>query len=329
MTNNTNKTEAVVAPCVRTRIWRVGSFGSAALTLCAALAVPALGLTSAQVGAAEEIAYQKPASDSALSAPKAVSAPSTAPIELEAGPALDASPAAGARPAIKASPAAVASPAIDASPAIGAYPAAGAQLALEPRLHRADFGRELASHEARRIADWIVDSADNKRLPFVILDKIAAKMFVFDAAGRLVDAAAALLGSARGDDSVPGIGDREFSDMPPATRTTPAGRFVAALGTDTHGKDIVWVDYEAAVGIHRVINTKPKERRLQRLATPTPLDNRISYGCINVPVRFYEKVVKPAFTGTDGIVYVLPETRPALEVFNAYDVGAPSRITVR
>jgi hypothetical protein len=186
--------------------------------------------------------------------------------------------------------------------------------------HRAYFGRERFSHETHQLADWIVDSADNLGLPFVILDKVDARLYVFDAGGRLQGAAAALLGAARGDDTVPGIGDREYADMPLETRTTPAGRFVAALGRDSHGEDIVWVDYEAAVAIHRVITTKPKERRLQRLATPTPLDNRISYGCINVPKRFYEKVVGPAFTGTDGIVYVLPETRPARVVFGSYDV---------
>ena len=188
------------------------------------------------------------------------------------------------------------------------------------RHHSAYFGRERASREAHLIADWIVDSADNLGLPFVVLDKIDAKIFVFDAGGRIQGAAPALLGSARGDDTVPGIGDREYADMPPETRTTPAGRFVAALGQDSHGEDILWVDYDAAVAIHRVITTKPEERRLERLATPTPLDNRISYGCINVPARFYEKVVSPAFTGTDGIVYVLPETRPAREVFGSYDV---------
>jgi hypothetical protein len=186
--------------------------------------------------------------------------------------------------------------------------------------HRAHFGQERASHEARQIADWIVDSADNLGLPFVIVDKIDARLFVFDADGRLRGASAALLGSARGDDTVPGIGDREYADMPPETRTTPAGRFVAALGQDSHGQDVLWVDYEAAVAIHRVITTKPEERRLERLATPTPRDNRISYGCINVPARFYENVVGPTFTRTDGIVYVLPESRPAREAFGAYDV---------
>jgi hypothetical protein len=31
-------------------------------------------------------------------------------------------------------------------------------------------------------------------------------------------------------------------------------------------------------------------------------------------------LVSPAFSGTDGIVYVLPETRPARKVFGSYDV---------
>ena len=186
--------------------------------------------------------------------------------------------------------------------------------------HGADFGRERASRAARQIAEWIVDSADNLGLPFVIVDKIDARIFVFDAGGRLHGAAPALLGLARGDDTVPGIGDREYADMPPDTRTTPAGRFVAALGMNARGEDVVWVDYDAAVSLHRVITAKPKERRLQRLATPTPLDNRISFGCINVPAKFFDTVVSPAFTGTKGIVYVLPETRPGREVFGAYDV---------
>jgi hypothetical protein len=72
--------------------------------------------------------------------------------------------------------------------------------------------------------------------------------------------------------------------------------------------------------MHPVITTKPEERRAERLATATPLDNRISYGCINVPAKFFENVVHAAFTGTNGIVYVLPETRPARTVFGSYEV---------
>lgn len=170
----------------------------------------------------------------------------------------------------------------------------------------------------RQVADWVIASGDNQGLPFVIVDKVAARTFVFYPDGRLRGATPTLLGAARGDESAPGIGERKLSAILPRERTTPAGRFVSSLGNDLGEKDVVWVDYAAAISLHRVVTNRPKERRLQRLATATVLDNRISYGCINVPARFYDAVVRPAFTGTDGIVYILPEVRPLREVFPAY-----------
>ncbi|HEX2966950.1 MAG TPA: hypothetical protein VHO84_14280 [Syntrophorhabdaceae bacterium] len=190
---------------------------------------------------------------------------------------------------------------------------------LHPK--RANFEQEYKSREARHMADWVVDSGDNNNMPFVIVDKLDARVFVFDADGQIRGASPALLGLARGDNSVPGIGDRELSDVRPEERTTPAGRFIASLGYNFNGKDVLWVDYNGAVSLHRVITTDPAEHRLQRLATPTPLDNRISYGCINVPVKFYDTVVRPAFAGTNGIVYVLPETHSNNEFFAYYDVS--------
>lgn len=183
---------------------------------------------------------------------------------------------------------------------------------------RANFEREHKSENAQHMADWVIDSGDNRGMPFAIVDKMDAKVFVFDAHGRLRGSARALLGLTRGDYTVPGIGNRKLSDIRPEERTTPAGRFVASLGFNSHGKDVLWVDYKNAVSLHRVITNNPKERRLERLATPTPLDKRISYGCINVPSNFYDHVVKPAFTGTHGIVYVLPETRSISEIFKSY-----------
>jgi len=200
--------------------------------------------------------------------------------------------------------------------------------AMPERPRRVGFEREQASSQARQLAEWVIDSGDNRSLPFAIVDKTDAKVFVFYADGRLRGSAPALLGLAPGDDSVPGIGSRKLSSVRPDQRTTPAGRFVAALGSNLHGEEILWVDYDAAVSMHRVITTKPEERRLQRLATPTPLDNRITYGCINVPAKFYDRVVSPAFTGTDGIVYVLPETRSSREVFASYDVDLRTQLKV-
>ena len=207
---------------------------------------------------------------------------------------------------------------LSAQEVVTALPTIETQPVVVPHPKRANFEHEHKSRDARHVADWVVDSGDNRGMPFVIVDKLDAKVFVFDADGRLRGAAPALLGLARGDDSIPGIGDRELSDIRPEERTTPAGRFVASLGYNFNGKDVLWVDYDGAVSLHRVITTNPKERRLQRLATPTPLDNRISYGCINVPAEFYNNVVSPAFTGTYGIVYVLPETRSIREMFPLY-----------
>ena len=192
------------------------------------------------------------------------------------------------------------------------------QPAVAPHPKRANFEGEHKSDQTQHMADWAIDSGDNRSMPFAIIDKMDAKVFVFDAHGRLRGAAPVLLGIARGDYSVPGIGNRKLSDVRPEERTTPAGRFVASLGYNFNGKDVLWVDYKNAVSLHRVITTNPKERRLERLASPTPLDRRISYGCINVPAKFFDNVVRPAFTGTSGIVYVLPETRSIGEIFKSY-----------
>jgi len=197
-----------------------------------------------------------------------------------------------------------------------------AQLALiktqpmvAPHPKRANFEEENKSRDAQNVADWVVDSGDNSGMPFVIIDKVDARVFVFAADGRLRGAAAALLGLGRGDDSIPGIGNRKLSDIRPTERTTPAGRFVASLGYNFKGKDVLWVDYNDALSLHRVIPVNP---RLKSLATPTPLDNRMSFGCINVPAKFYDTVVKPVFTGTRGIVYILPEVRSKKEIFASY-----------
>jgi hypothetical protein len=193
-----------------------------------------------------------------------------------------------------------------------------AQPVKVPNPKRANFEREHASPDARSVADWVVNSGDNQGMPFVIVDKKDAKAFVFYVDGRLRGAAPILLGIGVGDDAVPGIGNREMSTLRPEERTTPAGRFVSYLGVNYYKKDILWVDYDGAVSMHRVVTNKPEERRLERLATPTPLDNRISYGCINVPVNFFNSILKPTFIGKTGIVYVLPEVKSKNEVFAKY-----------
>jgi len=194
-----------------------------------------------------------------------------------------------------------------------------------PQLRFADLRGETASPDVRYLADWIADSHDAAGSAFVIIDKKDAKVYVFDGDARLRGAAPVLLGGARGDDSVPGIGLRPINEVLPEERTTPAGRFVGERGHNARGEDVVWVDYDAAVSMHRVLTTNPEERRLERLATPTNEDNRISYGCINVPVAFFEAYIQPAFASQHAIVYVLPEFKSLDQVFGSYDVAASSR----
>ena len=173
----------------------------------------------------------------------------------------------------------------------------------------------VTSIQARQLADWIAATGDHTGAPFIIVDKKRASVFVFDANARLRAQSAVLLGAALGDDSVPGIGTRPMAQILPAERTTPAGRFVAERGRNTQGEDVVWVDYDAAVSMHRVRTGNVVERRAERLATPTIDDNRISYGCINVPVAFYENFIQPIFAMRKAIVYVLPDDKPMEEVF--------------
>src|SRR5215471_18375342 len=144
------------------------------------------------------------------------------------------------------------------------------QSSAPPRSARADFRGESAPIDVRRMADWVVASADNGSLSFVIIDKKDAEVFVFDRQGQMLGAAPALLGLGIGDDSAPGVGDKPLSAIPPKDRTTPAGRFVAYLGHDPGKPNFVWVDYKNNIALHRVVAGVPRDHRLQRLASPTP-----------------------------------------------------------
>ena len=170
-------------------------------------------------------------------------------------------------------------------------------------------------NDARELLAWVARTQDNAGQNFIVIDKRRATADVFDGGGRLLGRSAVLLGSAIGDDSVPGIGTRPLSQVLPQERTTPAGRFMAEPGHNAQGEDIVWVEYDTAVSLHRVRLANPRDKRLERLATPTAADNRISYGCINVPVNFYEGVVRPAMANRGGVVYVLPEQKSLQQVF--------------
>lgn len=186
----------------------------------------------------------------------------------------------------------------------------------------------VLSRDASQLVGWVAATRDNANAPYMVIDKRQARLWVFDGRGIARGSAPVLLGSARGDQSVPGIGLRPIEKIERWERTTPAGRFPVEAGLNTKGEDIFWIDYDAAVSMHRVRATKLSERRLQRLASPTAADNRISYGCINVPKAFYERVIQPRFGRARGIVYILPESSSLWAVFGDLATRATARTPV-
>jgi hypothetical protein len=173
---------------------------------------------------------------------------------------------------------------------------------------------EDVSNTVIELAGWVVASSDNQGYPFAIMDKAAAQILVFGGDGRLRGAAHGLFGSAVGDHTAPGIAGLALREIPGRDRTTPAGRFVGGYGPSIDAGRVLWVDYESGVSIHPTATGVPAEKRVERLESPTPDDNRVTHGCINVAPGFYEQVIRPTFE-RGGVFYILPDAVPLEETF--------------
>ncbi len=185
-------------------------------------------------------------------------------------------------------------------------------------LVKADFGMTRVSDDARFVATWATVTADHEGLPFAVVDKRQARIYVFEASGRLAGETAVLIGEATGDESAPDVGEHtQNGSVPFEERTTPAGRFISQPGQNLNGEHVVWVDYQAAFAIHRLRPAANLRSREARLASATPDDNRATLGCVVVPPQFYEQVVQRVIGRTRAIVYVLPENTSVREAFNA------------
>lgn len=180
----------------------------------------------------------------------------------------------------------------------------------------APAGAAPLTPQARELHDWVLKERDQQGRPFVIVDKKAARMYVFDAKGGLQGSSTVLLGQAAGDGIAPDVGEHTQQGFVPfEERTTPAGRFVAQPGRNISGEQVIWVDYNAAFAIHRLRPGHSKAERERRLASADPAQHRASLGCVVVPVRFYKDVVQ-RWLGTGGaVVYVMPEQGDARAMF--------------
>ncbi|MGE8274104.1 hypothetical protein [Stenotrophomonas sp.] len=173
---------------------------------------------------------------------------------------------------------------------------------------------QSVSETVIELAGWVVASKDNQGYPFAIMDKAAAQVLVFGGDGKLRGAAPALFGSAIGDHSAPGVAKLALSAIPGHDRTTPAGRFIGGYGPSDDAGRVLWVDYDSAVSMHPLPPGTPKEKRAERLASPSPDDNRVTHGCINVTPAFYEQIVQSTFE-KGGVFYILPDKDSIAKTF--------------
>lgn len=165
---------------------------------------------------------------------------------------------------------------------------------------QADLARARASDNVRLIAQWAIDSGDHGGLPFVVVDKELARLFAFDAAGRLKASTPVLLGAVRGD--------------APEVPATPAGRFVIDTWQSSVKGAVVMVNGDVALSLYALPSPVSPGRGLERLASNRVEDKRISDGSLHVASDFYQQFIEP-LRGQTGVAYVLPEVLPLHGVF--------------
>jgi len=166
---------------------------------------------------------------------------------------------------------------------------------------QADLAREPTSPDVRHVAQWAIKSGDPGGRPFVIVDKQRARLFAFDALGRLRASAPVLLGAVRSDS--------------PVVPATPAGRFVTDTGRSALSDAIVWVNGDVALELHALPSPASPGRALQRLASDRIEDKRISDGSLHVAGNFYYQLLAPLW-GRASVAYVLPEMQLVQGMFN-------------
>ena len=148
----------------------------------------------------------------------------------------------------------------------------------------------------------IVAQNDNQGKQFIVADKQAGTLTMYTASGQQITSTPALFGKTAGD-SV-------------SSKNTPSGRFEtkqANVSTEGYGGSAQVLTQNgqnlqlggSSYAIHRVYTKYASENRQGRLDTPTATDNRISLGCINVPVDFYDTYLN---SDQATVVYVMPET---------------------
>lgn len=147
--------------------------------------------------------------------------------------------------------------------------------------------------------------------PYILVDKPNATGYVIGADHRIQAKFPVLLGRVRGDH--PNTVNVRVDSPSSQGATTPAGVFrlsrkqLTDRDLEEYNDNIFRLEGPGAGGnsIHETWRGELGMRE-QALATPTPEDNRVSWGCVNVSRDIFESHVKQLPSGT--LVWITPES---------------------
>ena len=148
---------------------------------------------------------------------------------------------------------------------------------------------------------------------FIIADKPNGMLHIFKEDGSHALSDAALYGKDKGDvlDAI--------SSLEGGPKITPAGKFTMKEVPGKYAGKVSLMlmesqDYTGYIAVHAADTSNQSENRLDRLASTTTEDNRISYGCINTNHDTFINKIKPNISKLDGgMMFILPDAQEKTE----------------
>jgi hypothetical protein len=190
---------------------------------------------------------------------------------------------------------------------------------------KVDFKNVAVPGYIQQVADNRMRANPNK--PIAIVDKQMGLTYVIDANGVLAGKSASLTGKTKGDvRSEAAKKTANVESIAEKDKVTEAGMFDASVKNVPHYGNVITLQIfdNYSIAMHPTYLGAPAEQRQARLESATPEDNRISFGCINVPNEFMQNVVfKVIPKGVKSFpIVVIPESKSIQEFFPTEDFAS-------
>lgn len=170
-----------------------------------------------------------------------------------------------------------------------------------------DYDFNLEDNKVEPVETKPVENTPIEVMPTVVANKKTGTISVFFPESGKTEIGYALYGRQTGDSFDMTAMDIPTKNHPPMT---PAGTYQIKRVFSWRLNQEILAFVQGAdkiLAIHAVWMGNPKQHRVQRLLSPTPDDNRITNGCINVDPTFFLDVLSKVPDG--ATLTVLPEIK--------------------